>query len=438
MGKDREQRLISRRDFFRLTGTAVGLFVASRVGAQIQEPGIPRPTQALIPTLEPTPSSERQKVREELLSRVEVNTWDGARSLPPATAEDLATKDADKKIFVADLEEWASKIDGYKDEDKQHIVLGEIRTHDQIRELMPKEYNFAWGVKSLSEAQTRSTDYKDLSQNYYVWVHSNQDGELPKAKDSADMLWSQTTDVLKNAWGREPSEREVGAVYQTLFNQLMGFKGFRDSETIVTRNTFPATVASIERSEQQELEICSMYTKDVLRGFEYLTTDSEGRTILVLSNNARFVFVFAIASFRIPVDDQPDDRLAIVNIQDKEGQTWYWQVRVFDVWSQPQALGTIPERTTAEDWQRGWGSQVLPYCGLPRKAVREEIEPEVQKQEVQPRVLEQQQPGQPSATATKEAPPSTPTEAPTNVDAPFATSTPQQFPTADVEPTRAG
>lgn len=348
-------------------------------------------------------------IREELLGKNEITSWDAEKSLPG-------------EINTTSMGDWAYRV-GYEIS-RGVIKKGEVRTFDQIFELMDTAV-LNWSVGSLSEARGTNSIAED---GRYVWAASGEDGNLPRAKDSAQVLWYQAEDVLKNLLGKDPSEAEIGRVYENLFTQLMRFKGWRDSEILVTRNTYPGE-AGDKRINQPENEICSRYEPSVKRGQEYI--DKNG--VLHLSNEAKFAFIFALSDKVIEVDDVPDDRMAVVQIKDVNGKTWYLHARVFDLSSQPDDLGPTPEGAISES--RGWGSQVLPMCGP-----RGEVEVE---QPAVPRV-EATQPPQathvpPSQVPHTSVPPTgvPPTERLSDTPFPQATDTPMpatEVPSTEVPP----
>ena len=424
MSADRPQ-FISRRRFLLLGAGAAGVVACEAIntavsrltggGTQIPSTG----TSEGISTLSP----DVLKLRKEFLGDPELNSWQAGNSLP--------AYNPDKGLYldVTKMEFWSYAVAQVMA--SRAIQKGEIRTFDQMKELMgDRIYN--WSVESFSDAKEKNALTSD---GRYVWVASEENGDLPMAKDSARVLWFQSKDVLTSLLGKGPSDFQVGKVYQELFTQLMGLKGWRDSEILYTRNTYPGASPDGTRVHQAEGEVCSRYEPDIARGQEY--KDQDG--ILHLSNEARFAFIFALSDKVIEVNDKPNDRMAVVKIVDAEGKIWYLQARVFDLWSQPNDLGYIPKDAISEG--RGWGAQVLPMCGLGEEVKIEEnpsTTPSPATTQPQPQItqtLPNQEPptslpptGRPSNTPfppatntsvppTQEQPtPPTPTPVPTNED----------------------
>jgi len=346
----------TRRQVLGLGTAGVGLLACSVV-----EGGLRRLTGGATPTgvapegntLTPaaTTGPDRLVIRKELLGEPGTTSWDAGGSLP--RGEELKTDS---------MAGWTFKIE--TEITNGNLQKGEVRTYDQILEMM--NYNLAaWNWRNLTEVRENSGDL--VGGGRYVWVASNEDGTFPKARVSAKVLWNQAGDVLKNILERELEDSEIVPVYWGLVSQLMGLNGFKDSEILSTRNTYPGDAWDGVRGHQREDEVCSRYEPDIKRGQEYIDADG----VLHLSNEARFAFVFALSDKVIEVDDEPDRRLAIVKIEDKKsGNTWYLHARVIDLWSQPDDLGLVPTDAISEG--RGWGSQVLPSCGA-AEVVQEQL-----------------------------------------------------------------
>ncbi|KKR38809.1 MAG: hypothetical protein UT72_C0017G0002 [Candidatus Woesebacteria bacterium GW2011_GWB1_40_101] len=281
----------TRRQVLGLGTAGVGLLACSVV-----EGGLRRLTGGATPTgvapegntLTPaaTTGPDRLVIRKELLGEPGTTSWDAGGSLPRGTNYNLA----------------------------------------------------AWNWRNLTEVRENSGDL--VGGGRYVWVASNEDGTFPKARVSAKVLWNQAGDVLKNILERELEDSEIVPVYWGLVSQLMGLNGFKDSEILSTRNTYPGDAWDGVRGHQREDEVCSRYEPDIKRGQEYIDADG----VLHLSNEARFAFVFALSDKVIEVDDEPDRRLAIVKIEDKKsGNTWYLHARVIDLWSLSKNSWRVPQ-----------------------------------------------------------------------------------------------
>lgn len=382
---------------------------------------VPSPTFTSTPEATATPSVE--EVRTELLGDPTITSWDAGRSLPPTP------------LSSATMALWDIRIS--QEKILVRISSKEVRTHDQIAEFTADNPNGAgiWSLPSLTETKSFLAQSETDPQTTYAWVDLDPaTGNFPKAYQSAEVLWRQATDILANlkviqADGSsltlgESGERDrrIYDLYAKMRAGLMGTRGDKDSSVIFTRNTYPQW--GFARAWQNEGEICSVYTHDEGylhvpdRGEEYLAIVS-GQEVLVESGEADFAFVFRLAKVAAQVDDP--SRIVNISVNDSFGETWHLQIRLFDLWSQPQILGNVP----SDPGNKGWGSQVLPHCG---PGAKEQPKPtNTRPAQGQPQLSNTsgpgptQTPGQPGETSTPGQPTDTPR--PPDTDTPHPEST---------------
>ncbi|MDO8487974.1 MAG: hypothetical protein Q7S31_01505 [bacterium] len=167
---------------------------------------------------------------------------------------------------------------------------------------------------------------------------------MTKAKDLAQLLWDQAGDISANLTNYSQPQ-----VYDQL-RRLVGLNGYRDSEVLATRNTFPE--GNSTRRSQDETVICSRYEPGINRSKEF--RDAAG--ILHLSNEAELAVVFRISEDQLNFSDL-DVPVLEVKLGDK-----YLYMRIADLWSQPGVLGAVP--VGIDIFGPGWGSIVGPFCDL--------------------------------------------------------------------------
>src|SRR5581483_2173321 len=249
-------------------------------------------------------SPEQPSLREEVMGKNEITSWDAEISLIPGMNRDQYNA-------------WIDKMKGLKA--KRILGEGDIRTYDKIEEL------------------------KSFGNSFEFF---KADNTFPQAKEVVSEAVNIGGLVLEQLGYQGFSEAQAKVLGLKLID--MTVNRTPDGQNFYTKNSFVSTINGKARSQEAEKQVCSRYSKDIQIGDEVMTNG-----ILQESNEAHWNFVFNISDNGIK-SKYPE--LKTLRLKKAGGEFVTLSFRLFDFGSQPgEKAGMRP----VEDKQKHvWGSEV--------------------------------------------------------------------------------